>query len=240
MPEELIWSQDMVKRFWDYESWRPETYFSYQVGGVLVRFFDRYLKGASAIADYGAGPGFLLEDLLADGFKCGAIDLSPASIAGIEQKFGHRDGFIGAWNGDGRLPQKFDVIFFNGVAEHLYDAELDKCLESIRDMLANGGILIVTTPNDEDLSKMQVMSPESGKLFHRWQHVRSFTTSSLAELLRPRGFQVLESGTTDFGVYVRAHRRTTPLSRRMVRSLKWSLIPHRYKPPHLYAVAKKP
>jgi 2-polyprenyl-3-methyl-5-hydroxy-6-metoxy-1,4-benzoquinol methylase len=234
----------MVARFWQWQAQFPEEYFSFRLGTVVVRRFRRYLAPARRIVDYGAGSGALTEDLLAAGYSAGAIELEPADATRLRDKFAGQPKFLGAWTIDEVAAQtrQFDVAFLIEVVEHLYEPELDRCLATVRHLLAPDGIAIFTTPNDEDRSKDLIMSPETGLLFHRYQHVRSWTETSLAAAVRQRGFEPVEIGTTDFGASVHAFRRTEPLAIRVLRSLKrraTRLAGGGGNPPHLYLVARK-
>jgi 2-polyprenyl-3-methyl-5-hydroxy-6-metoxy-1,4-benzoquinol methylase len=240
--DEVIWTPPMVARFWEWQTQFPEEYFSFRLGAVVVRRFRRYLDQARSIIDYGAGTGFLIEDLLDAGYAAAAVELEPA--AQIAEKFAGRPKFLGAWTVDDAATQakQFEVVFLVEVIEHLYDSELDICLATVRRLLAPGGIAIITTPNDEDRSKNLVMSPETGRLFHRYQHVRSWTEESLAAAVRQRGFEPIEIGATDFGASVRAFRRTDPIAIRVLRSITRrasGFAGRGGKPPHLYVVARK-
>ena len=85
-----------------------------------------------------------------------------------------------------------------------------------------------------------LMSPESGRLFHRWQHVRSWTPLTLQDMLQQRGFSPVEIGTADFSASPYAHRRDRSLPVRMVRAAaKRAALMLGRKPPHLFAVARQ-
>ena len=241
-PEELTWTPRMIARYWDYESRFPENFFTYQVDRALVRHFRGYLNGTKKIVDYGAGAGFLIEELLHENRQCAAIEFAPDAERLIEAKFQGNPHFFGVcliddlqgWNG------QFDIAFLTEVVEHLYDADLDRCLSCIRDLLVPGGLLILTTPNDEDRSKSMIMNPETGRVFHRWQHLRSWTLLTLQDMLQTRGFSPIEIGSTDFGASIHAMRRSHPLPIRIARAMaKQAMLFLGQKPPHLFAVAKR-
>jgi 2-polyprenyl-3-methyl-5-hydroxy-6-metoxy-1,4-benzoquinol methylase len=228
----------MVTRFWDFERTRPENFFSFQVGAVIARKFRKILPKNANIVDYGAGRGFLVEDMLANGMHCGAVEFGNEAVTELNQKFQGRPLFLGAQTHDAlaRWREKFEGAFLIEVVEHLYDSELAAALSAVRELLKPGGILIVTTPNEEDRSKHFICSPESGLLFHSFQHVRSWSAVSLRALLEGHGFSCIEAATTDFGASILALRRTMALPLRIGRSLsKYLLREH----PHLYAVARR-
>jgi SAM-dependent methyltransferase len=231
---ELIWTPEMVRRFWAHQRTRPEEYFSFQVGQVLVRRFRRYLQGR--VVDYGAGPGFLVDEFLAAGIQCGAVEFGEEASKELNDRFNKRTGFLGARTSDRLAEWKgtFDAALLIEVVEHLYDRELHECLSCVHSLLKSGGCLIVTTPNEEDRSRSFICSPESGLLFHRYQHVRSWDPKSLADVLGACGFGVDSIGTTDFDAHPYAQNRTMPLPLRLLRSGAKRLL---NRTPHLYAVA---
>ncbi len=190
------------------------------------------------MVDYGAGTGFLLEELLAAGVQCGAVEFGGVVVAALSARFANRKGFLGARNNDDLAEWKgtFDAAFLLEVVEHLYDEELHACVATVRSLLKPGGLLIVTTPNEEDRSKSFICSPESGLLFHRFQHVRSWTEASLGDMLAAGGFQVSQIGTTDFSAHPLAYKRTMSFPVRVARSTARRLMK---QTPHLYAVASR-
>jgi hypothetical protein len=75
-------------------------------------------------------------------------------------------------------------------------------LGEIRRILKPGtGYLFVTTPNNENLEASTVFCPECGAVFHRYQHLRSFTIESLEELMRSHGFATTLCNITLFNAF---------------------------------------
>ena len=72
----------------------------------------------------------------------------------------------------------------------LSDAYLSAYFASFRQLLAPDGIAIITTPNDEDLHASETYCPHCDQVFHRWQHLRSWTAESLAAAVSTNGFAV--------------------------------------------------
>lgn len=243
-PEQLVWTPDMVARFWTHEAKYPHNYFGYQVGLAVVRRMRPHLAGAQRVLDYGAGAGFLVEDLLASGYACGVVEFADTAVDALRAKFAERPGFLGAWRVEHAVASghRFDAVFLTEVVEHLYDSELRTCLENVKRLLSPRGVFIVTTPNAEDLSKSMIMSPESGRLFHRWQHVRAWTEDALVQALARHGFATIASGTTDFAFSPAALHRDYPLPLRVLRAAakrSWALLDRSRKLPHLFAVARR-
>jgi len=238
--KELRWTPEMIRRFWDYVQTQPENYFSFQVGRAIANKFGKYIKRAERIVDYGAGPGYLLDDLLHAGAQVGAVEFSPKSLAELDRRFHDARGFLGARSPDALddFTESFDVAFLVEVVEHLYDDELARCLSQVRSLLKPNGLLIVTTPNEEDRSKQFILSPESGLLFHRYQHVRSWSAVSLVATLESHGFRCVEANTIDFGSSVHALSRTKSLPFRIARSIAKHALAMKQNP-QLYAVMAK-
>jgi hypothetical protein len=65
-------------------------------------------------------------------------------------------------------------------------------------LLAPGGVIVFTTPNDEDLGASRLYCPECDHVFHRWQHIRSWSAQSLSAFLTAQGFRDVKAWTTDF------------------------------------------
>jgi 2-polyprenyl-3-methyl-5-hydroxy-6-metoxy-1,4-benzoquinol methylase len=207
------------------------------VGRVLVRRFRKRLAGR--VLDYGCGLGYLIDDMLGESISCGGVEFTPDFVARLNASFDGRQGFLGVrvlddfsdWRG------AFDTIFLVEVIEHLYDSDLYETVASIHSLLRPGGTLIVTTPNNENRGKNLICAPESGRLFHRFQHVRSWDRESLASFLTQHEFAVSEVGETDFGAHILALARTRPFFHRLLRGIakKFNM-----QVPHLYAVAVRP
>ena len=196
--EFVQWDEQSVKRFWDFVSHaQPDSYFAKNAGGPLVKHFSKQIIEAENIVDFGCGPGNFLKYLSKSTGKFAGYDLSDNSIKLVQEHFKGHPNFIGAFTQEAQeeLSEFFDLAFMLEVVEHLEDDALHAALSDVRSLLKTGGRLIVTTPNEEDLSKNWICSPESGRIFHRWQHVRSWSAASLAKTLQAAGFEIENTQT---------------------------------------------
>jgi 2-polyprenyl-3-methyl-5-hydroxy-6-metoxy-1,4-benzoquinol methylase len=182
---ELEWTPEMVARFWDYESNFPERFFTYLNGAEMVRQLQPYFHGKASILDYGCGPGYLLDQLLAAGIQTAGMDFSAEAMQKVNERLQGHPHFLGTFTPHQleESGRRFDAICVVEVIEHLYDEPLGKLLDDVGKFLAPDGIVIFTTPNEEDLEKSSLLCPATGEVFHRWQHVRSWSKAGLSSYL---------------------------------------------------------
>jgi 2-polyprenyl-3-methyl-5-hydroxy-6-metoxy-1,4-benzoquinol methylase len=227
----MNWTDENVRRFWDYESNFKENYFTYQVGDRIVEFFSDHLKNKKNILDFGCGSGFLIDHLIKLNIDVYGVDFSNESIDKVNEKYKKYENFRGAHTIDFMLDNqnKFDCIIATEVIEHLNDEQLSNTMGFFKKILSSDGIVILTTPNDEDLSKSMVYCPEADCVFHRWQHVRSWSSFSLENYLKEY-FCEIKIITTDF-------TKTTTFKTSFKNTIKKKLgIYKEPKQPHLIAV----
>lgn len=204
------WSEADVTRFWDYHSTRDHRlslYFSKQVGESIVDLLDLAGVLRGRVLDYGTGPGFLLERLLARGVDCWGCDTSPRSVERVNTQFAGRRNWHGAKLITG-LPSELDAGQFDMVTcletvEHLPTDLIQPVLQDVRRLLAPGGSALFTTPDAEDLQTGMIYCPFCDSEFHHVQHFQSFTAARLSEELTKAGFQVQFCQSMEIGWFQR-------------------------------------
>lgn len=181
--ERLVWTPELVERFWSgvARTRLTEYDFALQGGKSVIIAVEHHLPKDCRILDFGAGNGELIELLLERGYRVAAYEPSRGRAGHLHERLKSRSSFLGAINSGSN--EQFDVVFMVEVIEHILDQELDRTLRRVHSFLREGGKLILTTPNSEDLDLGMAYCPVSNMLFHRWQHVRSFTADSLLSLL---------------------------------------------------------
>jgi 2-polyprenyl-3-methyl-5-hydroxy-6-metoxy-1,4-benzoquinol methylase len=240
-PKLLVWTPEMIRNFWDYESRFPENYFANGRGAEIARRLRPYLPSGHSILDYGCGPGYLIEHLLKLDLQVAGTDTSEESIRRVKEKFGSHPGFINAFSREQLADsgRHFDVVIVLEVIEHLYDDALRGLLDDVRGLLNPGGTIILTTPNDEELEKHYILCPVTNELFHRWQHVRKWSGDDLRHYLENSGFSVDSCFSTNFNLTFHTRGMKHPLMKKwfvLRKKIKHFFKPDR-KPPHLVAIA---
>lgn len=234
---ESRWTPTQVARFWNWQNANPvtqELYYSKMVGRNVIEQASSVHPLGQTVVDYGAGPGYLTRELIARGHQVQAADVSPGSLEKLKGHLKDNPLFLGTAligpYGVSLPDQSADTVFLLETIEHLDDELLAKTLTDIRRLLKPGGLLVITTPNAEDLNQSKVFCPNCGCVFHRVQHQRSFDSTLLKSTLEKFGFSVPHCQPTLF-------RNGSALKRILFR------IAHKLrngKLPHLMACALKP
>lgn len=238
----LVWTPEMAARFWDFESQHPDRYFAFRYGAELVRQLRTYLIGRGPVLDYGCGPGYLLDQLLAAGIDAAGADFAPDTIDRLNTRIGARPNFRGAFTLEqlGTDKRRFGVVTVIEVIEHLYDEQLEPLLADVPRFLEADGIVVFTTPNEEALEKSFMVCPVSGAVFHRWQHVRNWSRDSLTGYLEAHDFEVIDCYATNFRLGLSKAKKKGPVGTWWA-VLKSNVARRRNpkkKPPHLVAIAR--
>jgi SAM-dependent methyltransferase len=92
----------------------------------------------------------------------------------------------------GTLPiEAYSMVVAVDTIEHLQDDQLRPLLAELHRALRPGGSIVVAAPNEEKLEMGETVCPDCGCLFHRSQHVRSWTADGLAAYMSEYGFDML-------------------------------------------------
>jgi len=206
-PHKVQWTPEHIRRFWTYFAGRPDAdqaYFSSHSGDAIIATVERHVPlRVGRVLDYGCGPGFLLGRLLQRGVRAEGVEFSAESVEQVRKRCGDHPLFGGITLADGvPTPIKnegVDVVFLVEVLEHLPPEQLAQTLGDIRRILRGDGFLVVTTPNSEDLDVVKTICPDCGCIFHPWQHVASFNTTSLPRLFGEHAMQTIICKAMTFG-----------------------------------------
>ncbi|MGC2201796.1 MAG: class I SAM-dependent methyltransferase, partial [Stellaceae bacterium] len=195
---QLTWTEELIRTFWDGVGCchLDDLSFGKLAGAKFLQSVRDHIPAGAEICDFGAGSGHLAELLLSDGFATGVYEPSPGRGEKLRERLANYDRFLGVIGpSDRRL---FDIVLMTEVVEHVPDRLLEQTLNQVKRLLRDSGIVIVTTPNNENVAQAHVLCPVCRKTFHPWQHLTSFTPQSLEEVLNRNGFERRFLGLVDF------------------------------------------
>jgi SAM-dependent methyltransferase len=234
------WDSRKIGRFWSYLTSTPHaerSYFSGLFGDRILTIAEQYLPLRDArILDYGCGPGLLLKKMLDRRFHASGLEFSEESAKKARSHCQNYSTFGGVTVASqlpsSVKPHSVDVVFLVEVVEHLLPHEREQTLQEITRLLAPGGHLVLTTPHNEDLGRVETLCPDCGCVFHPWQHVSSFSIESLCNLLRNYGFEssLCRATTLD----ARWSGRLLRKARRLIRGRKAEA-----DEPHLFYIGRR-
>ena len=198
VPHMVEWTPEKSFRWWNVTSARhQDRYFSMRYGAALVglvRLSRVRLRGRSVL-DFGCGSGYLLDALLARKIACSGADFSEDAVEVVQKRLAGNPLFKGVQLiQDTPTPlgdESYDAVFFIETIEHLLDDDLESTLRELRRIVRPGGVVIITTPNDEQLAQVESLCPDWGCIFHPVQHVRSWDKESLSRSLGEFGFSAV-------------------------------------------------
>jgi 2-polyprenyl-3-methyl-5-hydroxy-6-metoxy-1,4-benzoquinol methylase len=202
----ITWDAEKIERLWNYYAKTPpysNAYFAKAFGTQIIRRSKLPIHEQLKVMDFGCGPGFIWDHLRAISAKWSyaGIDFSGKSVSVLNAKAARHPQFLGAFHVE-RLPSplsrdEFDAVLLIEVIEHLGDDYLQATISEIWRLLKRGGVVVLTTPNDEDLSESTKYCPECGAIFHEWQHVRSWNRETLRAYMAKNGFHQRSSQAID-------------------------------------------
>jgi 2-polyprenyl-3-methyl-5-hydroxy-6-metoxy-1,4-benzoquinol methylase len=215
VPHKIQWTHEKAGRLWAYYSQNPaydNQYFGALCGRYVVARADKLigLKNLRRLLDFSCGRGDVIGHCLkhmAAGSEVHGVDVSAESVEVVNRKFHGQPGFAGATVlRDYPLPfddGSFDLVLATEVVEHVDDEVLEKMLKECRRLVSDRGFILITTPNEEDYAANEVLCPDCGCIFHRWQHLRTWNTRLLAETVERSGFRTVYCKGHAWGHFVR-------------------------------------
>ena len=182
--------EDLAHAYRDAES---EDYIAEEAGQreTARRLLERIERHSERgrLLDVGCWTGFLLAEARDRGWDVAGIE--PSEFAAAYARDRHGLDVQTAGLDKAQLPAgSFDAIVMGDVIEHLLDP--GAALDRVRGLLTDRGVVAIVAPDAGSLV--------ARALGRRWwsvipTHVQYFTRASLAQLLRARGFDVLETTT---------------------------------------------
>ena len=197
-PKDAQWTHETIARFWNgiAQTQLFSFAFSKTGGHAFLVALDHLMPREGRILDFGAGNGDLAKLMCERGLSVACYEPSEELRKPIETNLASMKGFIGCI--DANSDETFDLVVLTEVIEHILDEDLDFTLKKLHSFVKPGGTIIVTTPNNENLELGKCLCPMCETLFHRWQHVRSFTAETLQSLFSSYGFEQVVTHRLEF------------------------------------------
>ena len=147
------------------------------------------LRPPGRLLDVGCGPGTFLALAQKRGWKARGIDVNATSVERC--KAAGLDAVAGTFPHPELAGAKFDAIVLNDVIEHL--TEPRAALQAVKEMLAPGGVMFISTP---DVGSLVARMARSRWLhFKPVEHLTYFDRRTLARLLEEVGFEIVHSAS---------------------------------------------
>jgi 2-polyprenyl-3-methyl-5-hydroxy-6-metoxy-1,4-benzoquinol methylase len=197
---DLTWTPELVQEFWQYyASHRQVDYFTDLFGAQVIEQTKGYYQPSAIVCDYGCGAGFLLEHILKS-HRASGCDFTPKNIEATRDRIGGHPNLLELFSVADAMHVNgtFDVIYVVETIEHVLEGDLDIFFQTINRLLKPNGVVIATTPNEEDLQANAVYCPCCKHSFHRWQHIRSFDSIRIQSFMSKGGFIATKVFATDF------------------------------------------
>ncbi len=131
-------------------------------------------RDVTTILDVGCGNG-AITNRLADMWDVTGLDFSAQALKHVKTK-----SILSSSTHIPLSDNSFDLVLCSELLEHLNQKDLlDTCKEMVR---ISSKYLIVTIPNQEQLSRYMIKCPQCGGEFHAWNHLQSFDTGKIMDL----------------------------------------------------------
>jgi len=163
----------------------------------LLDSFEKFRKNNN-IMDIGCGDGFFLMEAQKRGWNVFGIEVSESSVDVCRKM---NITMFSEFNVNHIGNEIFDVITMFEVIEHLQNPF--QFIPSVYSLLRKGGVLYLTTPNFNSLTRRILKSEWS--VIDYLEHLFYFTPKSLHYLLSVNGFQKIYLKTT--GVLIRGRKK---------------------------------
>ena len=174
-------SDEDLKAFYSNYGFEGDPYFSPITAkrySELLNEFER-LGSKGPIHDAGCGFGFFVETAQSMAWEASGSELSSRAVASCKKRGLNVEERADISSGPFQVVTSFELI------EHLYDPK--KYVESIKKQLLPGGLLYITTPNFNGLSRY--LLKEKYNVINYPEHLCYFTPKTIHQVLSEMGFE---------------------------------------------------
>ena len=202
--EYYAWNDEMIRRY------DPAKHYQFSIIRVLEHARFRHIlntlkrhAGRGRFLEVGCGHGFMLAEVARSGIFsfCLGADISMPSLMEARQRVGTSRLAMGDGSALGFKTGSFDAVCLTEVIEHVPD-QVAVLKEAAR-MLAPGGILVVTAPNEALINRLKAVVhglkldrllfwsyKPSQRMDEEW-HLHAMSRASLGRIVQEAGLRPL-------------------------------------------------
>jgi 2-polyprenyl-3-methyl-5-hydroxy-6-metoxy-1,4-benzoquinol methylase len=173
----------------------------------------QHYRQSGKLLEVGCGAGFFLKAAERAGWDVTGVEVSQAAVDFARESL-HLNVQSGTVETVPLPTNAFDVIALFDVIEHLFDAH--STLQKIHQLLRPSGVLVISTPNINALSRFILDS--TWAVLSPFEHLYYFSEKTLKQTLRKAGFSHLhfERCFTGQGLYqtMNPHHNQAPIAPR--------------------------
>lgn len=178
------WTKQQIQDFWEFEGNREADFFGNQFNSQIVKKIHEHTSKTffepDQIIDIGCGTGELLRVLKSYYPASELIGIEPSPISSSDN-----NRFFDQKQSLQDVSFKQNILFIlTEVIEHIPETELIAYLSEIKDCTTTETHIFLTCPNNEDLSKNFLVNPIDGSIYHRYQHIQSYSKSRIENILK--------------------------------------------------------
>lgn len=153
------------------------------------------VKQPGSMLDVGCGEGFVISYFRSQGWQVAGIDFSRAGVEQINPdciEFVQQGDVFQLLKAKIATGEKYDLVWLGNVLEHVLDPV--GLLRSLRFLIPDDGLLVVTVPNDGNAYQEELYN--NGSISQRFwisipDHISYFTPDSLKRTAEATGWQCL-------------------------------------------------
>lgn len=178
------WNKQQIQDFWEFEGHREADFFGNQFNNQIAKkIYEHTSKTAfvpDQIIDIGCGTGKLLENLKNYFPTTHLIGIEPSPILSNNANRCYEQR-----NSIHEVTFKQRTLFIlTEVIEHITEEELKIYLSDFKDRTSGETHIFLSCPNDEDLSKSFLINPYDSSIYHRYQHIQSYSKTRLENIIK--------------------------------------------------------
>ncbi len=247
---DVVWDEQKIADYWNiWGNLKPKSPWFGEKAGTWIRKEVEELRphfsGKSPkVLDIGCGSGVLLHKTFAPmGFDCYGVDLSPERMERARRDYPEMTFAVGSMKSSPFPDDTFDLVVSTQMVEHLLDDDLEPSFAEMSRLVKPGGLVMITTRYDEDMSQGHNVCPDCHAVYRYSQHLQSFDIPRMTALLEGVGLSPLIVKRSRCRDHLRdmIPQRRIPLVRHLGPLLYWLFADKldREMGKYLYAVGKK-